>query len=104
MQLTIGGTNVFQEVATPAGSVFPAGTTFTWSVDDIADVTLTPYADGTQVTTTTVASPTATSANLTCQSSYVPPGASTGISFTVNLPFVAPPPPTPTGMTINQLS
>ena len=104
MSITIGGSNVFQEVPTPAGTIFPAGTTFVWSVDDTADVSLAPSTDGTQVTTTCVATPTGTSCNLTCQSSYTPPGATTAISATINLPFVAPPPPQPTGMTINQLS
>jgi hypothetical protein len=103
MATQAGGTSTFQEVPTPSGSVFPAGTTFEWSVDDTADITLTPSPDGTQVTAVCVASPTGTSYNLTCQSSYVPPGASTGISATLNVAIVTTP-SAPTGMTINQLS
>lgn len=103
MSTPAGSSSVFQEVPTPAGSQFPAGTTFVWSVDDTADISLLPTADGTGVTVTCVASPTGTSYNLTCQSSFIPPGASTGISATINVPIVVTP-PTPTGMTINQLS
>jgi hypothetical protein len=103
MSTQAGGTSVFQEVPTPTGSVFPAGTTFTWTVDDTADITLTPSPDGTQCTAVCVATPTGTSYNLTCQSSYVPPGASTGISATLNVQIIVTP-PTPTGMTISQLS
>lgn len=98
-----GGQSVFQEIPTPQGSQFPSGTTFTWTVDDTADITLTPSSDGTQVTAACVASPTGTSYNLTCTSSYTPPGAPTPISATINVPIIVTP-PTPTGMTINQLS
>jgi hypothetical protein len=104
MSTPAGGTSVFQEVPTPAGSVFPSGTTFTWTVDDTADITLTPTSDGTGVTAVCVASPAATSYNLTCTSSYTPPGAPTPISATLNVPITAAPPVTPTGMTINQTS
>lgn len=99
-----GGTSVFQEVPTPTGSVFPAGTTFTWTVDDVADITLAPSADGTQVTATCSATPAGTSYNLTCTSSYTPPGAPTPISATINVAIVPSTPPTPTGMTISQIS
>jgi hypothetical protein len=104
MSTPAGGTSVFQEVPTPAGSVFPTGTTFAWTVDDTADITLTPSSDTTQCTAVCVASPTGTAYNLTCTSSYTPPGATTPISATINVPIVAPPPTTPTGMVINQLS
>jgi hypothetical protein len=103
MSTPAGGTSVFQEVPTPLGSVFPTGTTFTWTVDDTADISLVPSSDGTQVTATCVASPTGTSYNLTCTSSYTPPGAPTPISATVNVAIVVTP-PAPTGMTINQVS
>jgi hypothetical protein len=103
MSTPAGGSSVFQEVPTPSGAQWPSGTTFVWSVDDTADISLTPSSDGTQVTATCVASPTQTSYNLTCQSSYVPPGGSTGISATVNVPIV-PAVILPTGMQINQLS
>jgi hypothetical protein len=103
MATQAGGTSVFQEVPTPTGAIFPAGTTFVWTVDDTADITLTPSPDGTQVTAVCVASPTGTSYNLTCQSSYIPPGATTGVSGTLNVPIIVTP-PAPTGITINQLS
>jgi hypothetical protein len=104
MATPAGGTSVFQEIPTPAGTIFPAGTTFTWTVDDTADISLTPSADGTQVSATCIPNPTGTAYNLTCTSSYTPPGAPTPISATINVPIVQPPPPTPTGMQINQLS
>jgi hypothetical protein len=103
MSTPAGGTSVFQEVPTPVGSVFPTGTTFTWTVDDTADITLTPSSDGTQVTAVCVATPTGTSYNLTCTSSYTPPGAPTPVSATLNVAIIVTP-PAPTGMSINQLS
>ena len=103
MSTVAGGTSVFQEVPTPTGSVFPAGTTNTWTVDDTADITLTPSTDTTQCTAVCVAAPTGTSYNLTCTSSYTPPGAPTPISATLNVAIISGV-PTPTGMTINQLS
>lgn len=103
MSTPAGGSSVFQEVPTPAGSVFPAGTTYSWTVDDTADISLVPSTDGTQVTATCVATPAATSYNLTCTSTYTPPGAPTPISATVNVAIITTT-PTPTGMTINQLS
>lgn len=104
MSTPAGGTSVFQEVPTPAGSVFPAGTTFVWSVDDTADITLTPSADTTQVTAVCVSSPTGTSYNLTCTSSFTPPGSASPVSGTLNVAIVPPAVQTPTGITINQLS
>ena len=110
MSTPAGGTSVFQEVPTPTGSQFPTGTTFTWSVDDTADITLAPYTpaggtspDPTYIQATCVANPTGTSYNLTCQSSYIPPGATTGISQTINVPIIIPA-QNPTGMAINQIS
>lgn len=105
-----GGTSTFAMAYTPTGSVAPSGTTQTWTVDDTADITLTPSADGTTCSATCVASPAATSYNLTCTSSYTPPGAPTPISpisAMLNVPIgAAPPPPVvlPTGMTITQTS
>ncbi len=103
MSTPAGGTSVFQEVPTPAGSIFPSGTSFQWTVDDTADISLVPSSDGTQVTATCVATPTGSSYNLTCTSSYTPPGAPTPVSATLNVAIIVTP-PTPTGMTINQLS
>lgn len=104
MSTAAGGTSVFQEVATPPGSVFPTGTTFAWSVDDTADISLTPSTDGTQVSAACVVSPAGSSYNLTSTSNYTPPGAPTPVSATVNVAITPAPPTTPTGMQINQLS
>jgi hypothetical protein len=104
MSTTAGGSSVFQEVPTPAGAQFPVGTTFTWTVDDTADITLTPSPSGTECTATCSATPTATSYNLTCTSSFTPPGASAPVSGTLNVPIVPAAPPTPTGLTISQVS
>ena len=103
MSTKAGSSSVFQEVPTPAGSVFPAGTSITWTVDDTADISLAPAADGTGVTATCVATPTGTSYNLTCTSDYAPPGAPTPVSATLNVAIIVTP-PAPTGMTINQIS
>jgi len=102
MSTVAGTTSNFQEVYTPAGSAPPAGTTQTWTVD-VADITLTPSADGTTCQAAVPATETATSYNLTCTSSYTPPGAPTPISATLNVPIV-PSTPAPTGMVISQLS
>jgi len=104
MSTPAGGTSTFAQAYTPAGSVAPAGTTQTWTVDDTADITLTPSADGTTCQATCVTKPIGTSYNLTCTSSYTPPGAPTPISATINVPITAAPPVTPTGMTITQTS
>ena len=103
MSTPAGGSSVFQEVPTPVGSIFPTGTTFSWTVDDTADISLTPTPDGTQCTATCVATPTGTNYNLTCTSSYTPPGAPTPISVTLNVP-ITPAVILPTGATIVQLS
>jgi hypothetical protein len=103
MSTQAGGTSTFQEVPTPTGSVFPSGTTFQWTVDDTADITLTPSSDGTQCSAACVAVPTGSNYNLTCTSSYTPPGAPTPVSATLNVQIIVTI-PTPTGMTINQLS
>jgi hypothetical protein len=100
-----GGTSTFQEVPTPAGAVFPAGTTFVWTVDDTADISLTPSTDGTQCSTACSATPTGTSYNLTCTSNFTPTGATAPASGTVNVPILpGSATTTPTGLTINQLS
>ena len=101
--IVLGQTGTFQEVPLPAGSVFPAGTTFTWFSDDTL-TTLTPSADGTQAAVATSASDTATSFNLTCTSSFTPPGGPAPLVSTVNVPLLPVPVPTPTDMTINQIS
>ena len=100
---TVAGTSSnFQFAYTPAGSIPPAGTTQTWTVD-VTDITLTPSADGFTCQAAVPASETATAYNLTCTSSYTPPGATTPISFTINVP-ITPAVVLPTGGVITQLS
>ncbi len=104
-----GGISTFQSSpSAPPGAVFPAGTTFAYSVDDTADITLAPNpaapTDPTQVQATCIAAPAATSYNLTCTSSFTPLGASAPLAVTVNVPILAAAVPTPTAMAINQLS
>lgn len=108
MAIQAGGTDNFQFGYTPAGSSAPAGTTLTWSVDDTADITPGPNpnapTDPTQIQATCVANPTGTSFNLTCTSSYTPPGASGPIVATLNV-AIQPGTSTnlPTGGVINEL-
>jgi hypothetical protein len=99
-----GSTGTFQELPQPAGTQFPAGTTFVWSVDDTANVTLSPSSDGTTVVAAVSATDTNASFNLTVTSSFTPPGGSTPLAATVNVPVLAAPVPTPTGMEINQIA
>lgn len=103
---TVAGTSTssFGEAPTPTGSAFPAGTTFTWTVDDTADISLTPSASGTSVAVACSATPTQTSYNLTCTSSYTPTGASAPLAVTANVPILPASATTPTGMTIGQLT
>lgn len=102
MSTVAGTTSNFQFAYTPSGSVPPAGTTQTWTVD-ITDVTLTPSADGLTCQAAVPATETATSYNLTCTSSYTPPGATTPISATLNVP-ITPAVVLPTGGAITQTS
>lgn len=102
MSTVAGTTSNFQFAYTPAGSVAPQGTTQTWTVD-VTDVALTPSPDGFTCQAAVPVTETATAYNLTCTSSYTPPGATTPISFTINVPIV-PAVVLPTGGTITQLS
>ena len=102
MSTVAGTTSNFQFAYTPAGSVAPQGTTQTWTVD-VTDISLTPSADGFTCQAAVPATETATAYNLTCTSSYTPPGATTPISFTINTP-ITPAVVLPTGGTITQLS
>src|SRR5208283_1750318 len=61
MSTPAGGTSTFQFDYTPTGSIPPAGTTQTWTVDDTADISLAPSPDGFTCAATCVAAPTATS-------------------------------------------
>jgi len=83
----VGTTSNFQWAYTPAGSVPPTGTTLSWTVD-VTDIALTPSADGLTCQAAVPATETATAYNLTCTSSYTPPGAPTPISFTLNVPIL----------------
>lgn len=102
MATPAGGTSTFQFNPTPAGSAFPAGTTFTWTVDDTADITLTQ--NGLQCTAACATTPAGTSYNLTCTSNFTPPAATGPVAATINVAIVATVVPTPTGATITQLS
>lgn len=84
--IVLGATGTFQMTPLPTGSVFPSGTTFTWTSDDTL-TSLTPSADGTGVAVATTTGDTATSFNLTCTSSFTPPGASAPVSKSVNVPL-----------------
>lgn len=94
--IVLGATGTFQEVPSPAGSAFPAGTTFTWTSSDSL-TSLTPSGDTTQVAVATSASDPATSFTLTCTSS-------TGVVGTASVPLLPAVVGAPTSITINQLS
>ena len=96
-----GGNNSFDVTTSPAGSVFAAGTTFVWSIDDTADISLTPSADGLSVATACTTTPAATSANLTFTAT---PPTGPVVTATVNLTIIPAAPPVPVSVTINQLS
>jgi hypothetical protein len=100
MSTLAGSSSTFQFAYTPTGSVAPTGTTQSWTVD-VADITLTPSPDGFTCTAAVPAGETATSYNLTCTSSFVPAGAPTPISATLNVPITVAV-PLPTGGVITQ--
>ena len=103
--IVAGATGTFQEVVTaPPGAVFPAGTTFVWTVDDTADTALTPSVDTTQVAIAVSTAPAQTSFNLICTSNFTPPGANAPLAVTKSVPILTAPVNTPTAMDINQLS
>jgi hypothetical protein len=103
-----GGQGTFGIVGiTPSNAQFPAGTTFTWTVDDTANVTLTPSAD----TTTCVAAVAATDENptftITMTSNFTPANASAPLASSVTVPVsgeVPPTPPTPSAFQVGQLA
>lgn len=102
--ITAGGQpGVFAESPLPAGSVFPAGTTFTWATDDpAASIGLTPSSDGIQVTAAVPATFTAPSFGLACTAQM--PGGVAGITASVAVPVSQPAPAVPSAMEINQVS
>lgn len=61
--IVAGSSGVFQETPTPQGATIPAGSVPVWASSD-STVTLTPSADGTQVTATVPAGSTITTFNL----------------------------------------
>lgn len=106
-----GATGIFNELPLPAGSVFPAGTQFTWTADDTTNTSLSPSPDGSQVAV--AAAPTisggATGFNLTVKANFTDPvsGNALELKKTVAVPFNLPPPPppsVPTDIDINQVS
>ena len=104
MQVQAGQTGVFQATPVPSGSSLQAGAIPVWSVDDTADVTLTPSADGLTVSAAVSATATATSFNLTI-TGVSSNGQSITDTVNVTISAPAPPPPVPaTGFVITQLS
>jgi hypothetical protein len=99
--INAGGNNSFGVTTSPAGSVFAAGTTLVWSVDDTADISLTPSADGLSVATACSATPVQTSCSLTFTAT---PTTGPVVTATVNVPILPAAVPVPTSVTINQLS
>lgn len=61
--IVAGSSGVFQETPTPQGATIPAGSVPVWASSD-STVTLTPFADGTQVTAAVPAGSTITTFNL----------------------------------------
>ena len=99
-----GATGTFAETPTPAGTVFPVGTTFVWTSDDTL-TSLTPSADGTSVAVATSASDPAASFNLTCTTpNFTDPATGQPMTATVNVPLTGGGTGNPTGIAINQLS
>lgn len=102
-----GSTTAVFDVSTfPTGSELQAGNIPQWSVDDIADVSLSPAADGSKVGVSVSASaPVGSSFNLTVTAVSLD---GTALTDTVNVPIlppVTPPPPVAaTALTINQQS
>lgn len=99
--IVAGTVGTFQEVPFPAGSALQAGSIPVWTVDDTANVTLTPSADGTSVAAAVSATDPNPSFNLTV-SGIASDG--TAISMVTNV-TVTPAAVTPaTGFTVTQLS
>lgn len=97
--IIVGASGVFQETPTPAGAVIPPGTIPQWSTSDTANTTLTPSADGTQVTVAVASTaPAGGSFNLTVTNQ------DGSFPTTVPVPFLPPAVPPQTGFEINQLS
>jgi hypothetical protein len=100
--VTAGGNpGTFKMTPLPTGSAFPTGTTFVWTSSDSATA-LTPSVDGTSVAVAVAAADTAPSFDLTCTSSFTPPGAAAPLAKKVTVPILQPAVPTPTDMSIDQ--
>jgi len=98
----VGGSGTFQESGLPAGSVFPAGTTFVWSSSDTANTALTPSTDGTQVAMAVGAGATVGgSTTLSCVATL--PGGGT-VTGSASVPYLPGAVTTPTSIQIDQLS
>lgn len=103
-----GGQGTFGIVGiTPSTAQFPAGTTFVWTVDDTANVTLTPSADTTTCVAAVAAGDQNPSFTLTQTSNFTPDGQTAPLASSATVPVsgeVAPPPPTPTAFQMGQLA
>ena len=98
-----GATGVFDVSTFPVGSQLQAGNIPQWSVDDTADVSITPSADGTSVAAAVATAPAATTFNLTVTAISLD---GTALTDTVAVPIlpVTPPPVPATGLTVTQVS
>jgi hypothetical protein len=102
-----GGQGTFGIVSiTPSNAQFPAGTTFTWSVDDTANVTLTPSADTTTCVAAVAAGDQNPSFTITQTSNFTPSGASAPLASSVTVPVTGEVPPVvlPTAFQVGQLA
>lgn len=102
-----GGQGTFGIVGiTPSTAQFPAGTAFTWSVDDAADVTLTPSQDTTTCVAAVAAGDQAPAFTLTMTSNFTPQGASAPLASSLTVPVSGEVPPvvTPSAFELGQIA
>lgn len=97
--IAVGATRIFTETNVPAGSLFPPGTVPQWTSSDVTVATVeSPNSDPTGATIK-VTGVAAGSFTLTA-SATLPGGAI--VSGKAVVPVIAPAPPVPTGMTIDE--
>ena len=103
----VGGQGTFGETPQPPGSAFPTGTTFTWTSSDTANTSLTPSTDGTKVAMGVAAGATVGSSTvLTCSAQMPAVGGTTPppVTGSGTVPYMPAVVPTPTSMSIDQIS
>jgi hypothetical protein len=96
-----GSSGVFEVLPLPVGTAFAQGDLPSWTADDTS-LTLTPSADGTQVTVAVPATDTNTSFNLTA--SYTRKVDGTTITDSIAVAIIPVTTPEPTSLSIQQLS